>query len=103
MLNLNTNKWKFPRIVKLKNNELRPTCEPKFPTMRPWKGGKPSSWSKKAKEKEFVTKFSCARVQLERELAEEKQKNLKLEYEANTRRLEMEIEMELKEKRLRKD
>ena len=51
---------------------------------------------KKAKEKEFVTKEMQACMQLERELADEKQKNLKLEYEAKTRRLER----ELKEKKL---
>ena len=45
----------------------------------------------KAKEKEFVTKEIQARMQLERELAEKKQKNLKLEYEAKTRRLEREL------------
>ena len=50
----------------------------------------------KTKEKEFVTTEMQARMQLERELAEERQKNLKLEYEAKTRWLER----ELKEKRL---
>jgi len=45
----------------------------------------------KAKEKEHGTKEMQARMQLERELAEEKQKNLKLEYEAKTRRLESEL------------
>jgi len=50
----------------------------------------------KTKEKEFVTKEMQARIQLERELAEEKQKNWKLEYDAKTRRLER----ELKEKKL---
>ena len=50
----------------------------------------------KAKEKEFVAKEMQACMQLERELAEEKQKNLKFEYEAKTRRLER----EQKEKKL---
>jgi len=50
----------------------------------------------KAKEKELVATEMQARMQLERELVEEKQKNLRLEFKAKTRRLER----ELKEKRL---
>jgi len=45
----------------------------------------------KAMEKELVASEMQARMQLERELAEEKQKNLRLEFEAKTRRLEREF------------
>ena len=44
----------------------------------------------KTKEKELVASEMQVRMQLERELAEEKQKNLRLEFEAKTRRLERE-------------
>ena len=50
----------------------------------------------KAKEKELVASEMQARMQLEREFAEEKQKNLRLEFEAKTRRLER----DLRDKRL---
>ena len=45
----------------------------------------------KAKEREFVAKEMASRMQLDKQLAEECQKNLKLEYEAKTKRLEREL------------
>ena len=45
----------------------------------------------RAKEREFVAQEMQSRLQLEKELAEERQKNLRLEYEAKTRRLEWEL------------
>ena len=41
----------------------------------------------KAKEKEFMAKEMQALLQLEKELATERQKVLKMEYEAKTRKL----------------
>jgi len=45
----------------------------------------------KAKEREFVAQEMQSRLQLEKELAEERQKNLRLEYEAKIDRLEREF------------
>jgi len=45
----------------------------------------------RAKAKEFVAHEMQQRLQLEKELAEKRQKVLKIKYEAKTKRLEMEL------------